>query len=579
MLPKRGDRMKDESSQSGDNIRSRHETPVSPINRQALRITLIYLIVGALWILLSDNLVQMIFKNSPDTIWMINLIKGWFYVLVTAGMIFGLTFDALKKNRETQQKIDEANAELARKQALLQALINSIPDLIFYKDTQGVYLGCNTSYLEYEGLTETDIVGKTDSDLFSPERAGMFLAGDKLVMHDRQPQRNEEAVTYPDGRHVWLDTLKTPYYDDQGRIIGLIGISRDISERKQREEEIQYLNYHDTLTGLYNRAFLLAEQDRLDTVRQLPLSVIMGDINGLKLINDALGHAEGDRLLMETAEILKKSCRAEDIIARIGGDEFCILLPKTDAEGAQMIINRIKVNCDEYMRQPDKLVYYTNISLGYATKTEVGQPLNKIQKTAEDYMYKRKLLEYKSLHSSILSSIKTTMFEKSNETEAHAERLAELSQKLGRSLGLSEDDLVALVLLSTLHDIGKISIDRGILTKADKLIDEEWAEMQRHPEVGYRITQASPELRHISDYILCHHERYDGTGYPQGLAGENIPLLSRILAVVDAYDAMTEDRAYRKAMSKKEAVAEILNGAGTQFDPLIAKTFVEKIIG
>jgi len=329
---------------------------------------------------------------------------------------------------------------------------------------------------------------------------------------------------------------------------------------------------------LYNRAFLQAEQERLDTERQLPLSVIMGDINGLKLINDALGHAEGDRLLLETAEILKKSCRTEDIVARIGGDEFCILLPQTDTDGAQMIMNRIRANCEEYMRQPEKLVYYTNISLGYATKTEVGQPLSKVQKTAEDYMYKRKLLEYKSLHSSILTSIKTTMFEKSNETEAHAERLAELSQKLGRTLGLSEDDLIALVLLSTLHDIGKISVDRGILTKAGALTDEEWNEMKRHPEVGYRITQASPELRHISSLILSHHERWDGTGYPQGLAGEDIPLLARILAVVDAYDAMTEDRAYRKALTREQAVAEIQRGAGSQFDPLIVETFLEKVL-
>ena len=190
-------------------------------------------------------------------------------------------------------------------------------------------------------------------------------------------------------------------------------------------------------------------------------------------------------------------------------------------------------------------------------------------------MYKRKLLETRSLHSSIIASIKTTLFEKSNETEAHATRLATMTKQLGQALGLSEDDLVALELFSTLHDIGKISIDREILTKPGRLTDGEWDEIKKHPEVGYRIAQASPELRPISDLILTHHEHWDGTGYPQGLSGEKIPLLARILAVVDAFDAMTEDRSYRPALSRDIAIAEIRRNAGKQFDPKITDLFLQ----
>jgi len=193
-------------------------------------------------------------------------------------------------------------------------------------------------------------------------------------------------------------------------------------------------------------------------------------------------------------------------------------------------------------------------------------------------MYRRKLLERKSLHSSILSSIKATMFEKSYETEEHAERLIKLSKMLGKTLGLTDEQLNELELLATLHDIGKISTDGHILSKPGKLTDREWSEIKKHPGAGYRILQAIPELKHIADYVLCHHERWDGSGYPQGLIGEAIPLLSRIIAVVDAYDVMTHDRPYRKAMPEEAALAEITKNAGTQFDPNIARIFTEALL-
>jgi diguanylate cyclase (GGDEF)-like protein len=304
----------------------------------------------------------------------------------------------------------------------------------------------------------------------------------------------------------------------------------------------------------------------------------VGDLNGLKLINDAFGHEEGDKLLIEVANMLKMCCRSDDITARIGGDEFCILLPQTDSQKAQSIVERIKKTSEEYMNSTRRETYHASIALGYATKQKIEEPIDKVFRIAEEYMYRRKLLEYKSIHSSIISSIKTTMFEKSYETEAHAERLAELSKKLGEAIGLDDKEITELELLSTLHDIGKISIDDSILSKSGKLTEKEWFEIKKHPEVGYRITQASPELKNISEYILSHHERWDGNGYPQGLSGDNIPLLSRILAVVDSYDAMTQDRVYRKAMTKKDAIEEIRKNAGTQFDPEIAVIFIEKVL-
>ena len=193
-------------------------------------------------------------------------------------------------------------------------------------------------------------------------------------------------------------------------------------------------------------------------------------------------------------------------------------------------------------------------------------------------MYRRKLLEQKSPHNDYLTYIKTTMLEKSNETEEHEERLVKLSKKLGEKMGLSEDEQDELELVAMLHDIGKISVDKKILTKTEKLTEEEWGEIKKHPEVGYRIANATSGLSHIAEYILCHHEHWDGTGYPLGLSGTDIPLLSRIITIVDSYDAMTQDRAYRKALSREVAIKEILDHKGTQFDPVIADLFVDQVL-
>ena len=169
--------------------------------------------------------------------------------------------------------------------------------------------------------------------------------------------------------------------------------------------------------------------------------------------------------------------------------------------------------------------------------------------------------------------------EKNQETQEHCERLIELSRKLGQALHLSQKDLDELELLATLHDIGKVGIPERILVKPDRLDETEWAEMKRHPEIGYRIAMAAPELIPIAEYILSHQERWDGEGYPQKLAGEQIPLLSRIISICDAYDAMTQNRPYRKKMSEAAAMKEITDNAGSQFDPNIAKIFIEEVMG
>lgn len=489
------------------------------------------------------------------------------------------------KNNETrlaligsENKYKALYHENQNKQTLLKTLIDSVPDLIFYKDSNGIYAGCNAAFEKFIGKDENALNGCTDFDLFHKEKAESFRAVDKEIIEQGKPIKIDDMSIYPDGTEAYMETIKTSYLDKQGNVLGLIGISRNVTERKKKEEEIIFLTYHDGLTGLYNRTFFDKKTIQLDIQQQLPLSVIMGDINGLKLINDAFGHSEGDKLLIEVAKILASCVRPEDIVARIGGDEFCVLLPQTDNHIAQVAVQKIKSTCEQYVNRTNKETYYASISLGYATKLYTEESFAKVMKSAEEFMYRRKLLEHESSHSSIISSIKTTMYEKSHETQEHIERLADLSKKLGGIMGLSDKELVELELLSMLHDIGKIGIDDRILTKCNSLDEDEWLEMKKHPEIGYRIAMAAPELKHIAEYILGHHERWDGKGYPQGLAGEKIPRLSRVIAVVDSYDAMIHDRVYKKAISKEEAKTEILRNSGTQFDPDIAKLFVEKVL-
>jgi len=479
---------------------------------------------------------------------------------------------------------DITESELAKEalcaaETKLEKIIANISDVITIADTAGKILYMSTNVQKQFGWSSGDLTGKNALNFIHPDDRDDLMLAYRSLVADKGPLTSIECrFRRSDGSYIPVKVSAVNMLSDPN-IAGVLINYHDISERRNREEEIFYLSYHDVLTGLYNRAFFDEECRRLNTLRQLPISIIMGDVNGLKLTNDAFGHVEGDKLLTEIAAILKICCRSEDIIARIGGDEFSILLPRTTSDIAQTICERIYRECETRKNNPGMKSYYPSISLGQATKTELHISIESLQKEAEDLMYRRKLLEQKSMHSSLVSSIRATMNERSHESKEHAERMLVLSVAMGKCLHLPEEQLFELDLLSRLHDIGKISIEEYILTKPDKLTPTEWIKVKLHPEVGCRIAQSSPDLIGIAYYILCHHECWNGEGYPQGLRGETIPLLSRIIAVVDAFDVMTQDQPYRKAITVKEAVDEIREQSGKQFDPALAKVFVEDVLG
>jgi len=278
--------------------------------------------------------------------------------------------------------------------------------------------------------------------------------------------------------------------------------------------------------------------------------------------------------LQEAGKAIQSACRNDDIVARWGGDEFVILLPKTASEEAEKLVVRIRENYSDVLINAIRM----SISFGWETKKNPGDDILKILKSAEDIMYKHKVIENEGMRGNTINTIINTLHEKNPREEQHSKRVSQICQDIGRTIGLSEIEISRLKVVGLLHDIGKIAIEEGILNKPGKLTDREWDDLKRHPDIGYRILSSSYEMVDLADCILAHHERWDGKGYPKGLKGEAIPLVSRIIALADSYDAMISERPYRVSLTEKQALEEIRRNSGTQFDPAIAGIFIEKLL-
>ena len=382
-------------------------------------------------------------------------------------------------------------------------------------------------------------------------------------------------MRHKEGQWIWVNSYgKVVSRTPDGKADLLMGTHMDITEKKKKEAELEHTSYHDHLTGLFNRRYLTEHLEQIDHEENLPIGFLMADLNGLKLINDAFGNHAGDEVLKMITKELKTVCHGQGVLARIGGDEFALITRGKD----QSKLEEIKSLIQEKIANLEYQNIQLSIAVGYAIKNTRDTSLEDLYKEAESQMYKRKVLDGSSVMNNAIRGILQTLTDKYKDEKLHSQRVSEICLQIGKALNLNDDDLRELTLAGMLHDIGKISIPDKILGKPGKLNDEEYEIIKSHTRSGYQILRAADEFSDLGVYALTHHEKYDGTGYPNGIKGEEIPLFSRIIAVADAYEAMTADRPYRQAMPKEVAIKELEYHSGTQFDPLLVDVFLNQVV-
>lgn len=469
-----------------------------------------------------------------------------------------------------RKKIEDT---LRRNEYEFRTLVDNSPDMVFRLNRQLEYVFVNPAFEKITGLTQERSIGRSNDQLGMSRREVEFW---RSTLQEVIENGREKAVEFDISSFFgkrFFSVRIVPEFERSGLVETILVIAHDITERRRAEERIRYISFHDEVTGLFNRAFFEEELRRLDTERDMPISIIMGDVDNLKLTNDVFGHEEGDKLLKVIADGIRSACRKDDIAARWGGDEFTVILPRTDHAAVVEICDRI----GQITRASKGTVLRPSVAIGMAVKDNRNQNIYAIIRRAEQRMYDHKLARARENKNAVLSALRNRIKERTAQIDAHIGRSHELARRFGAKLGLSEDQTKDLSMLIELHDIGNVVVPGDILAKPGKLNDEEWNIIKKHSEAGFKITKTFADTVRISDEIFSHGEHWDGSGYPRGLRGKDIPYLVRIFLIIDAYDAMTHFRPYAHPLTHEEALQEIRRNAGKQFDPELADIFISML--
>lgn len=447
------------------------------------------------------------------------------------------------------------------------SILSAIPDTVFILDYQGNVIdvrGQNTSVI----LDITKYKDKNIREFINESSANEMMEHIQQVIGTEDIL--EQEFSFISGGQEEVYDIR--YSDSPPEKI--IAVCRNLSEFQKQLNTINYLSNFDQLTGLTNRANFRKYANKLIDKQQFPFSFIAADINSIRLVNSSFGYKVGDLFIKEFSQVLANTEFEGKVLGYLSGGLFAIILENSGEKEADQFIRLVKEECKNHF------IKNINVSaaFGYYCMRNDLNTLDYAMDQAENMLAENKRTEYSNTHNETLEIINRTLQAKSEREQLHSLRVAELCKEFAIALNFSEKDQNEMYSAGLMHDIGKIGVSENILDKPGKLLDAEFHKIRLHPEIGYKILQASRNMKSTSDIIIAHHERYDGLGYPHGLKGEEISLKSRMLCIIDSYDAMVSDREYRKGMSKEQAIIELQNCAGKQFDEELTKIFIQQVL-
>ena len=464
-----------------------------------------------------------------------------------------------------------------------KTIFNNTNDALFLidvtEDHELVYDLLNPTHEKLTGLKTEEVKGKTPQDLLGEEVGAQVENKYRKCLNQKGTISYEEKLDLPNGTKYWLTKLSPVIID--GKVTKIIGSAKDITQMKEQRAEIEYISFHDQLTGLYNRRFYDEKVKEIEEERKFPVTIIVGDLNGLKITNDVFGHEAGDGLLKLTAEILKNSTRRKDYLVRWGGDEFCIIAPETNFKEGKEILDRINTRTGNSNFRDIPV----SIALGLATKKSTEQSLSMVFNEAEENMYRNKERQKEKFNNRLLQSLLTKLEKSNYYVVDHSHRMVELAAEFAAKFDFPDNKKDRLMKAIKVHDIGKLALDQEMLKQETEFSNEQLNKFKKHPEYSYKIINNFKSFHRITSDIIHHHEHWDGSGYPDNLEGKNIPRLSRIIAVIDAFDALTFNGInheltlddFNTSMDDKQALEKIKEYSGVYFDPEIVGKFSQLI--